>query len=217
MNKDHKNTQWHGLGGPQNSVISSSSLGLICPRLCNSFKLNGLSPPVKGPIISGEAHTYVFLLPFSRLYFVTLCRASAFVQPSNYFFHSTSSTSLFFFFLSQQQVPVHDFSYQNHLTILLYLQLQLPHVPLFIFDMNFLPSFRSKNPLLKVTQSLIDSNTKCIISTHPCLLSSFTLVHLTSRTHDRIGARVSQTFTSCPGKLLTLFSVSTVSPPEVKG
>lgn len=97
------------------------------------------------------------------------------------------------FFLSQQQVPVHDFSYQNHLTTLLYLQLQLPHVPLFIFNMNFLPSFRSKNPLLKVTQSLIDSNPKGIISTHPCLFSSFTLVHLTSRTHDRIGARVSQT------------------------
>lgn len=83
--------------------------------------------------------------------------------------------------------------------------------------MNFLPSFRPKNPLLKVTQSLIDSNSKRIIpSTHPCLLSSFTLVHLMSRTHDYIGAWVLQTFTSSPGKLLILLSASTVSPPEAK-
>lgn len=133
-------------------------------------------------------------------------------------FFSFSIFNLVVLYLSQQQVQEHDFSYQNQLTVLWYSQCNCLMFLFFIFNMNFLPSFRPKNPLLKVTQSLIDSNTKSILpSTHPCLLSSFTLVHLASRTHDCIGARVLQTFTSCPGKLLTLFSVSTVSPPEVKG
>lgn len=73
MDKDHKNTQWRGLGGPQNSVISSGSSGLIYPRLSNSFKLNGLSSLLKDPLFQ-ERHTPMYS-SFLFLISTSLCFA----------------------------------------------------------------------------------------------------------------------------------------------